>query len=633
MFNCIGLMRITEFCPAPIQGPATVSVTPASVSRIGRHMGSRSEKASLQTYWPDTGINLNQIPLKRWQFTWADAAAVAVFAVFALGNFLARWKGIVPFIFLGSDAGIVSSFVAAFEHPDLFRHDVLLGNINNFRYYLAVHPVLIYALKKIVGDYGTAYIFLLPFITLAQAIGFYLLGMVLFRNRYWAFLLALITLCPIALPIRESWGAYHDPLPRSLFHAFLPYLLAAAFHFQDRRRAWPWIMVGCGFAFYIHPVSAPHWAFALWLGMWLFLPGQWSWGKKIGFMFGLGLVFVAMVLPWLANLVLVHEHALDTAVKYRDLVPIISARVGPELLNVGLALEMWKKQIFSWPMALYCSWALIASAAVAYLLPTMRKRVLLVAVWALGILFVAVGLTYAEQTICKTFGLSRFQMDSIRGIKYLVPLMLLLCIWPLAAISNVLPRRSFKRLGVMLVGALLLAGWAHYYPPNLFMKCLKSWVHGSIMPPVSPVEKEILAAVDSVHKYVPKGDRILPLTLALEIRYSALRPVVYSYKDGGIFADTNRAALLTWNKIKNEVRGITASICANNLSSGLRRLQSLSRSLGAEYTIVNCKISPDVARTNGWDIIWSNPLYTLMRLRQSRKHAGIPPTSLSKTQE
>ncbi len=165
----------------------------------------------------DTGSN-------SMRFTRVDGAILAAFALFTIGCFLGRWKGMYPFVFLGSDAGIVSSFVAAYEHPDLFKMDPLLGDFTNFRYYLALHPILIFALNKLTGDYGMAYICLLLLTVFLQCSGFYLLGIVLFRNRYWAFLLSVMALCPISLPIREFWGIFDDPLPRSLFHACLPYV-------------------------------------------------------------------------------------------------------------------------------------------------------------------------------------------------------------------------------------------------------------------------------------------------------------------------------------------------------------------------------------------------------------------------
>ncbi len=369
------------------------------------------------------------------------------FALFSLGSFLGRWKGITPFVFLGSDAGIVSSFVAGYEHPELFRGDVLLGNFGNFRYYLAAHPLLIYTISKVTGDYGSAYISLLLVTPLLQASGFYLLGRVLFNSRYWALLLSIITLCPIALPIREFWGIYDDPLPRSLFHACIPYVLAGAFYFRDDYTKWPWLMAATGLLFYAHPVSSPHWGFGIWIGMCAFLPHNWSLQKKLLYMFALGLVYVAVALPWAANFLQVHDQAGVTGIQYSQVINIIADRVGIELLSVGLALQMWGRELLSWPLWFYCSWALCAVAVVSFLHPETRKGFLLVAFWGLGILAVAVGITFAEEVTCHIWNLPRFQMDSIRGIKYLVPIFLLFSLWPLAEISNRLPTRSLKKCG------------------------------------------------------------------------------------------------------------------------------------------------------------------------------------------
>jgi hypothetical protein len=283
---------------------------------------------------------------------------------------------------------------------------------------------LIFGLNKIIGDYGTAYIALLPLTIFLQCSGFYLLGIVLFRNRYWAFLLSVMALCPLSLPIREFWGIYSDPLPRSLFQACLPFVLAAAIYWKNKSRAWPWLMVAVGFLFYTHPVSAPPWAFAIWLGIGAFLPDTWSWYRKIGCMFLLGLIFVATVLPWTLNFLLVHDRPASEGIQYRDVVRIIGERVGRELLDVGLALQMWWQKVSSWPLWLYFSWAIGASATLSLIRPARRKDIFLIAIWALGILCVAVGLTFTEQTICRIYGLKRLQMDSIRGIKYIVPLVL-----------------------------------------------------------------------------------------------------------------------------------------------------------------------------------------------------------------
>jgi hypothetical protein len=563
--------------------------------------------SSIETPSNSDSYGTQSVPMR---FTRVDVAILAAFALFAIGYFLGRWKGMYPFVYLGSDAGIVSSFVAAYQHPHLFQADPLLSDFTNFRYYLALHPMLILALNKIIDDYGTAYISLLPLTIFLQCCGFYLLGIVLFRNRYWAFLLSVMALCPLSLPIREFWGIHGDPLPRSLFHACLPYVLAAAIYWKGERRAWPWLMVAVGFLFYIHPVSAPHWAFAIWLGIWAFLPETWSWSRKIGCMFVLGLIFVAAVLPWTLNFLMVHDRPASEGVQYRDVVGIIGERVGKELLDVKLALGMWWQKISSRPLWLYFSWAIGASAVISLIRPAGRKNIFLIAIWALGILFVAVGLTFVEQTICRIYDLKRLQMDSIRGIKYIVPLVFVLCLWPLSELSRRPPAHSLNRILVMLIGALLVGGWACRNPPTLFLDTARAWSHGSIMPAMSATEKAGIEAMNAVRSITPPGSKILPTIMVLPVRYCALRPIAYAYKDGGIFADTNLGALPEWNRVRIEMETISA---VKDDATRLRKLLDLMKQLGADYLLIDFPTDSAVAPPAKAEIVWSNGSLSIVR--------------------
>ncbi len=556
---------------------------------------------------------------QRLTFSWLDAVALCGFALFAAATFLGRWKGITPFVFLSSDAGIVSSFVAAYQHPELFRGDVLLGDFTNFRYYLAIHPLLILVINKLTGDYGLAYISLLLITVFVQCCGFYLLGLTLFRSRYWALLLVVINLAPIALPVREFWGIYDDPLPRSLFHACLPFLLAAAFRFKYEVRVWPWIMVATGLIFYTHPVSAPPWALAIWLGFWIFLPPKWGILKKFAYMFMLGLIFVVTVIPWALNLVLVHERPASAAVNYNDVVGIIADRVGAELLDVGLALTLWLKEVSSWPLWLFCLWSVTGSVVLWSRRRDLRADIKLVAVWCLGIIFVAVGLTFVEQTICRIYDLKRFQMDSIRGVKYLVPIMLLMCVWSLAGISRQFRKGSLSRISTMVLGALITVIWVYHGPPVTFIQTAKAWAHGSLTPRPSKDEVDTLQAVNAMKENTKPGSTILSLVLPLEVRYAALRPIAYAYKDGGIFADTNLGSLLEWDKIRKSIDEINSS---SNLGSKLLMTLELAKRLNTDYVMTDFNVVPDMASSLGAKVVWSNKSYTLLSLNPEMGSGG-----------
>ncbi|MHB8202957.1 MAG: hypothetical protein ACYDHG_04535 [Desulfomonilaceae bacterium] len=545
------------------------------------------------------------------RFSWLDVIALCSFALFAVATFFGRWKGLTPFVFLSSDAGIVSSFVVAYQHPDLFQGDVLLGDFTNFRYYLALHPLLIFVINKLTGDYGLAYISLLLLTVFVQCSGFYLLGVTLFKSRYWAILLVIINLAPIALPVREFWGIYDDPLPRSLFHACLPFLLTAAFRFKNEVRMWPWLMVFTGLMFYTHPVSAPPWAFAIWLGLLVFLPRQWGVLKKLAYMFALGLVFVVTVLPWVLNFLLVHERPASAAVNYNDVVGIIADRVGAELLDVGLALTLWLKEVSSWPFWFYFLWAVAGSVVLWSQRRDLRDDIKLVVVWCLGIVFVAVGLTFVEQTICRIYDLKRFQMDSIRGVKYLVPIMLLMCVWSLAGISRQFQTGSLKRTLAMLLGAVITTIWVYQSPPVTFIQTAKAWAHGSLTPRPSKDEIGTVEAINAIKENTKPGSRILPLVIPLEIRYAALRPVVYAYKDGGIFADTNLGSLIEWDKIKKTLDEIDSN---NDPRTKLMMTLDLAKRLNTDYVITDFHVNQNVVSSLGAKVVWSNGSYTLLSL-------------------
>ncbi|MGC8658896.1 MAG: hypothetical protein ACP5U1_07455 [Desulfomonilaceae bacterium] len=543
------------------------------------------------------------------RFSWFDMIALVGFALLAISVFIGRWKGLTPFVFLSSDAGIVSSFVSAYQHPTLFKGDVLLGDFTNFRYYLAIHPLLILGLNKLIGDYGLAYIALLLVTVFVQCCGFYLLGLKLFRNRYWALLLVIINLAPVALPVREFWGIYDDPLPRSLFHAFLPFLLAAAFRFKYERWAWPWIMVATGLIFYTHPVSAPPWALAIWLGFWIFLPSEWRILKKIGYMFMLGLLFVLTVTPWAINLILVHGRSASAAVSYNDVVGIIADRVGPELLSVGVALKLWSVYVLSWPFSLYLIWAGVGAILMWYFREDLRDDLKLIVTWCLGILLVSVCLTFAEQTICQLFDFKRFQMDSIRGVKYLVPIMLLMCLWSLSAISSQFTSRSFNRVLINVVGLIITIFWVGLNPPADLIEMARAWRSGRLMPKASRTEIDTIRAIKAIRNITAPGSRILPLVLPLEVRYAARRPIVYAYKDGGIFADTNLGSLLEWNKAREQVERIAST---PNLTSQLEITLGLAKKLKANYVLMELPSDRKIPVIPDLKVLWRNSSYVLL---------------------
>ena len=94
-----------------------------------------------------------------------------------------------------------------------------------------------------------------------QLLGFYFFGRVLFRSRFWALLLALLTAMPfLDVGVGEIWGIWRDALPRISFQTVLPYLLTLVVLWRSQPRRWPWLMILAGLMVYLHSVSTPAWA-------------------------------------------------------------------------------------------------------------------------------------------------------------------------------------------------------------------------------------------------------------------------------------------------------------------------------------------------------------------------------------
>ena len=138
------------------------------------------------------------------------------------------------------------------------RATLSLGDSNNIGIYATIHIPLIRLLDRLTGDYGLAYAWLVFPETFLQLLGFYILGRVLFKNRFWAFLLAFLTaMTVINIGLGEIWGVWRDALPRVTFQSLLPFLLALVLVWKDRPGRWPWLMIFAGLACLCPPDQCP----------------------------------------------------------------------------------------------------------------------------------------------------------------------------------------------------------------------------------------------------------------------------------------------------------------------------------------------------------------------------------------
>jgi hypothetical protein len=541
-----------------------------------------------------------------------DWLFVLIFLAFAVVYFLGRLQGNYPVVILTGDGGNIASYAAALDHPGWFQTDPALGASNNIGIYATIHIPLIRALNRLTGDYGLAYAWLVLPQTFLQLLGFYILGRVLFHNRFWAFLLAFLTaMTVITIGLGEIWGVWQDALPRVTFQSLLPFLLTLTLVWKDHPRRWPWLMLFAGLLVYVHPISAPAWGLAVWLSLWLLQPKDWSWKRRILRMMGLGVLFLAVLTPFAINYL--SYRGRDQAVDYNTVMAILQTYSPANLLNVPAAL--WS---FLWNItrSLLLPVALAGFAATWLLKKNDRILVKIVLIWMAGIFITSVCIPFAEQMIESRFHILPLETELVRCIRYFVPLLLLFWIWPLAEWTPKLTNPQARRAAFAL-GILLLGFWSATNRPavrDIYQTFVCFTRARLVCPAPSPFNELIL----SLRSQTQPGEGVLVfnqdtayVSQSLSVRYAALRPLVYTLRDSGILGYSNRSALPGWLATTKQMDTLRAMTDPRKRLDGL---VPLADSLGAAYLVVDFNVMPETLKSLPVSLVLHNDGYTLLKL-------------------
>ncbi len=538
-----------------------------------------------------------------------DAAVIAAIALFSVLFFVDRYRGTTPYVFLDGDAANIASFAAALDHPESFNGDMALGDPGHFKFYRTIHIPWLRGFVDLFGDYGTTFIVLLPIHVFLFCLGFYILGRVLFNNRYWALLLAIINTGLVWVGFGTYWGLYMDPQPRFTFQTFLPYLLAATLHWRSEPRRWPLLMIGAGLLMYVHSVGTSAWALAIWLSLAFARPAGYSRWRHGFYMVALGFVFLLTAAPFLINYLFNHAHGEAQGVDYHAITALMQQWYGLDYLNIPNGLRRFTLR-WLWFRALFWVFAAVGVAFLLFHYRVRWPRVGMVIHWVSGIALVSIIVPFVEQEICRALEILPFEIDLSRNIRFLVPLMLLFCLWTLVAAEDRWVRGPAKRLAVRGVGAFLVAAWLAWHPPLRLGPWLDCWRGGQALCRPDGWSEQ-LEALDTVRTRTPPGSRILPQELALELRYYALRPVVYARKDKGVLSYTDHAAFLEWNELYERTNRIGE---LDHPDQRFAAWRALGVELGADYLLLKSTDLPLAEQDPVWQLIWQNPRLALIQL-------------------
>jgi hypothetical protein len=556
-----------------------------------------------------------------------EAVCLLIFIVIALAYACGRiGLHFNDFLLSTSDAANISSFSAALDHPELYAGDALLNNPANFAFYSTIHLPLIRMMAKWFGNYSTPFAFLIFPLTFLHLLGYNWLGREVTRDRSWSLIFSLMVLIPVQLNLSEIWGLWRDMIPRFLFQSLLPFVLAAVIRWGKNPRSWPWLMAAVGLLVYAHPVSLPAWGLAVLLSLWLLSPVI-PLKQKLMRIFLAALVFVLVIAPFTVNYLSTTTFGTRGILAYSEIMTIMRKRFITGFLDLNIAFKDFIKIVVvsDWLMIFLWGFMVIGGLVLFILKRGKTDPILFVlAAWWFGIFIVSVVIPIIDHSLANKLQRMPLEVDLVRNLRFSIPLLLLTVFYLLSQFRLLIVKTTFiKSVKVMffisiLLSGLLLTGWIlrnDFIHDSAFFQTARCWSTGRLVCPFLEEEKiqQQLGLLDAVKALTPPGSRIMAATDTSElmVRYYALRPLVYSYKDGAAFIYTNHKDLLTWWHQFQEISRIQA---LNTRNSFLDVLVAFASEYNADYLILNEEYDSQKYYPQGINNVYSNSGFSLSKL-------------------
>lgn len=557
-----------------------------------------------------------QSPPARWRFSWVDALVLVLFALCGAVLYLDKIQGPYPYVRFGSDAGNIASFAAARLHPELFLRDPLLSDPANLRSYATINIPILNLLEPLAGNYALAFAWFIPVQVFVNLAGFYLLGLVLFgglslpRRRFWAALLAVVLAVPFQMNLLETWGVAGDPVTRFTFQALLPYLLALALLWRDRPARWPWLILAAGLLSFVHPVSTPAWAFAIWLGLLAGLPAAWGFKRRALTMLGLGGLLGMALAPYALTYLSTLGGARAAPLDYDLFVGVIQHYFPVFILDIPAALGEFLQITLA---AGLLPVALLLGGALAWLHWRDRARLNQVLLWFAGLLVVSLLVPWVEHIIEQALRIPPLETELVRGLRYVVFFMLLISVWCLAEFDRRLAGSRWRMVPGLLALALL-AGWLqvadmHSVIPYRLAGCLSQgqWV--------CVQANDDSRAIQAMRQYTPPGATIFTtfaangrMAYSMPVRYLAGRALVFAFKDRGQLVTAHSPAVGEWFA---RLQAMNKADAIPSPPARMAAYLALARAWGADYVLADFNPGP----LPNAEPVYGNSTYLLLKLR------------------
>jgi len=534
--------------------------------------------------------------------------------------FLGRWNGLNPFVDLRGDAAYVSAYAASLDHPDAFVNDPMFNDPGNFGYYISLQVPLIRLLTFFTSSYGASYVILIIPFVLIQLFGFFILGRVLFRSRFYALLLALLSTLIFNAQSSDYWGVWYDPQPRMMFQSLFPWLLTLVV-LSIQKPVFRWLVfVGLGFMIYVHPVSIPAVAFCIWLGYLVLKPVGLSWMRHLINQLGLGVIFIIFTIPFLFQYLGNRDISPSTSLGYQTAVDFLKEII-PSTFELHITQAMFLQGLFFSGLVLLAYFG----ATIIYRFESERRTLGLILLWLGGIILVCIGLSTIEQQIEFKLRTIPILVQITRGLRYMIPLLEVLVLWPLALAWRHTSSSSeiavIRRLGLAILGIAILIFFSRTFPqtydfpiPDYRFNSINCFIKGQLTC-TNQNQLDKVSIIEFIQNKTPDDSLFIsipPTDIGGAVRFEGLRSVAFDPNDRNRIALGDLAGAIAMNKANVE----WDQISNQPANQRMRDYFEFSRKMGADYVVIQSP-APDWLHDNE---IYSNSTYTLITLDSFFEH-------------
>lgn len=541
-----------------------------------------------------------------------DVGIHCLFLLVSILAFLGRWED-GSGVLTGDAAAYVAS-VAARLAPERFAGDLMLSDPALHAFNTTALTIYLGWARQLLGSFELALLILLIPVVFFQLAGFYRLGRCLGFARALATLFALSTLTFIRLVFPgEYWGLDTDPLARTLFQAAFPWLWVIILNGRFAQPARIGAMVASGLLVYLHPHSALGQAFAVWAGLVLVRPANKGWLRHVASHAVFGIVFAALALPFAWNFLASttpQAASIDPALVRAIMHVRLPGYVDPLENILALLGTIW----------LEAGACVAGMLALWHLRVDLRPFVTFTAGWIAGLAIIAIIAPAIDHELARRLERLPFQYDLPRSLRYIVPigwLYVALLAHEAARRVTVETRAHAAALAAFVAVVSINLQAKRHTIPSIISHEVRCIMKARLMCESGKLPK--IAHALAAARDMPVGVRFLPEAMysGLALRYSAMKPVVYTYKEGAwlIYAKRHRE-MAVWMRRMQAMREAAERRAGpgGSIAAWYSEVETWGRQFGATHLFIE-RDAREILGIDNTRIVYASPEASIVQIR------------------